>query len=395
MGSIQEYIRDKAEKKKQSPVEWMSSAVANLPRYYLATHIAKFTHPDAKAELYDESASAGNGYLTTTDAELKEDFVVQGGAAYMPLASFLVKRFSELEDEKERTSDLNALTAWEHLQQDTDFIQREFTDLGLDYKNLRQQILAIKKCPVPSKTDRLLKQVYFPIGDDTYHLLSVMPPTSLMFCMTDKIEKASRHSRFCHDEKSEQYGESYNFIPDLTRISFGGTKPQNISCLNTPMGVDVLLSISPEISGRAVHVPKKNFFFDSLYWRVFLDEIGALHRLFINERNNLSVREKRDRCIRSIVWKIWYTADKLQDLPGGWSENTNLPESQKIWLDSGKYELQQKDDKWIADVSQDFARWLNVVYSKQKGALPLGPVERHAFAAGMEETLQQEVRGES
>lgn len=395
MGSIQEYIRDKAEKKKQSPAEWMSAAVANLPRYYLATHIAKFTHPDAKAELYDESVSVGNGYITTTDTELKEDFVVQGGAAYMPLASFLVKRFSVLEDEKERDVDLNALTAWEHLQQDTDFIQQEFTALGLNYKDLRQQILSIGKRPIPDATDRLLKQVYFPVDDGKYHLLSIMPPTSLMFRMTDKIEKASRHSRLCHDKKSEQYGESYSFIPDLTRTAFGGTKPQNISCLNTPTGTDVLLSLPPEMSGRSLRIPKRNFFFDSLYWRNFLEEVDALHRLFVNERNNLSIRERRDRLIHSIVWKIWYIADKLQDLPAGWSADTELPESQKIWLDAGKYEMQQEDDTWIADISQEFARWLNVVYSKQKGALPLGPAERRNFADIMEEILQQEVREES
>lgn len=394
MGSIQEYICEKAEKKKQTPAQWMNAAIANLPRYSLATHIGKFTHPDAKAELYDKTPPIGNGYITTTDAERKEDFVVQGGAAYMPLASFLVKKFSEKEDRKERDADLSALTAWEHLRYDTAFVRQEFRASGIDYEMVREQILAIGKSPDPNHTDRLLKQVYFPVGDEEYHLLSVLPPSSLMFQMTEKIEKASRHARSCRDKKSEQYKESYCFVPDLTRTAFGGTKPQNISCLNNPLGTDVLLSIPPELDNPSLRIPKKNFFFESLYWRSFQEDLQALHQIFVGEQNNRFIREKRNRILQSIVWKIWHAADPLQDLPAGWSEKTDLPDEQKIWLDAGRYEAHQKDGAWIQKIGQEFARWLYTLYRKQKDAVALGSAERGNFASVMEEALQQEVRGE-
>ena len=68
MGSIATYIADKAAKKEQSPAEWLESNLKNLNRYWVSSHIGRYTHPDAAVHLHDNSGPTGKGYLTTADA---------------------------------------------------------------------------------------------------------------------------------------------------------------------------------------------------------------------------------------------------------------------------------------------------------------------------------------
>ena len=112
MGSIATYIADKAAKKKQTPAEWMQSNLQNLERCRAVSHIARYTNPDVAISLHDNSNPVGQGYLTTADVIAEDDLVVNGGAAYMAIASFLVGKFSQKETKEEQKGDLTAKTAW-------------------------------------------------------------------------------------------------------------------------------------------------------------------------------------------------------------------------------------------------------------------------------------------
>lgn len=260
MGSIATYIADKAAKKKQTPAEWMQSNLQNLERCRAVSHIARYTNPDVAISLHDNSNPVGQGYLTTADVIAEDDLVVNGGAAYMAIASFLVGKFSQKETKEEQKGDLTAKTAWQYFREDATFIRREIESLGIAYEPLREKILEIQPQEVPQQTDARLRQVYFPIGADAYHLLTAIPPVSLMFSVTESIETASRWQRKCRDKKSEYYGESYYTFSNITRAPFGGSQPQNMSCRNTSLGVDILPSQPPILSGRKIKLPKRNFF---------------------------------------------------------------------------------------------------------------------------------------
>ena len=78
MGSIATYIADKAAKKKQTPAEWLEDNLKNLDRYWVSSHIGRYTHPDAAVHLHDDSSPTGKGYLTTADAVVKQDIYVDG-----------------------------------------------------------------------------------------------------------------------------------------------------------------------------------------------------------------------------------------------------------------------------------------------------------------------------
>jgi len=397
MGSIATYIADKAAKKEQTPAEWIQSNLQNLERCRAVSHIARYTNPDVAISIHDNSQPVGQGYLTTADITAEDDLVVKGGAAYMAFASFLVGKFSEKATAEEQKEDLAAKTAWQYFREDAPFIRKEIESLGIAYEPLREKVLEIQPQELPRQTDTRLRQVYFPTGEKDYHLLTVISPVSMMFSLTEKIETALHLQRKCRDKKSEHYGKSHCIFPNITRAAFGGSQPQNLSCRNTSRGVDVLPSQPPILSGRKIRLPKRNFFSDSLYWRRFSDTLSNLDTLLREQRHNHEARERRENIILDFVECVLYEANRLQNLPAGWSQDTELSDEQAVWLDAAYGSHRQDDTDWIWPVCLDFARWLVNAYKKfcryeKLQEISLSDAEMHAFASTMEDVLKQEVR---
>ena len=397
MGSIATYIADKAAKKEQTPAEWIQSNLQNLERCRAVSHIARYTNPDVAISIHDNSQPVGQGYLTTADITAEDDLVVKGGAAYMAFASFLVGKFSEKATAEEQKEDLAAKTAWQYFREDAPFIRKEIESLGIAYEPLREKVLEIQPQELPRQTDTRLRQVYFPTGEKDYHLLTVISPVSMMFSLTEKIETALHLQRKCRDKKSEHYGKSHCIFPNITRAAFGGSQPQNLSCRNTSRGVDVLPSQPPILSGRKIRLPKRNFFSNSLYWRRFSDTLSNLDTLLREQRHNHEARERRENIILDFVECVLYEANRLQNLPAGWSQDTELSDEQAVWLDAAYGSQRQDDTDWIWPVCLDFARWLVNAYKKfcryeKLQEISLSDAEMHAFASTMEDVLKQEVR---
>ncbi len=397
MGSIATYIADKAAKKEQTPAKWIQSNLQNLERCRAVSHIARYTNPDVAISIHDNSQPVGQGYLTTADITAEDDLVVKGGAAYMAFASFLVGKFSEKATAEEQKEDLAAKTAWQYFREDAPFIRKEIESLGIAYEPLREKVLEVQPQELPRQTDTRLRQVYFPTGEKDYHLLTVISPVSMMFSLTEKIETALHLQRKCRDKKSEHYGKSHCIFPNITRAAFGGSQPQNLSCRNTSRGVDVLPSQPPILSGRKIRLPKRDFFSDSLYWRRFSDTLSNLDTLLREQRHNHEARERRENIILDFVECVLYEANRLQNLPAGWSQDTELSDEQAVWLDAAYGSQRQDDTDWIWPVCLDFARWLVNAYKKfcryeKLQEISLSDAEMHAFASTMEDVLKQEVR---
>lgn len=399
MGSIATYIADKAAKKKQTPAEWLDGNLKNFDRYWVSSHIGRYTHPDVAVYLHDDSAPVGEGYLTTADAAVKQDIFVDGGSAFMTIASFLVSRFSQKETIAEQKADLESKTAWQYFREDSPFIRREIESLGVEYEPLREKVLHIQISKLPEKSDARLKQVYFPIPDrdGEYHLLSILPPSILMLELTNRIRMAFQIQRICRDKKSEYYSGTYQTFPDLTVVLFGGANVQNVSVRNSSLGMQSLPSVPPCLTGRKIKMPKRNFFFDSLYWRSFSKMLFNLDALFRNQRHNLAMRRRREDIILDFVETILYEANRLQILPAGWSKETELSDEQAVWLDEAYGSQRQADMDWIWPVCLDFARWLVDAHRRfcreqKRSLIALSDAELHSFAATLESVLKQEVR---
>jgi CRISPR-associated protein Csy1 len=354
---------------------WLPDAAKRAGQLAMVSHPGKFTHPGAKTSSVIANAERkADGYLRT--GNVAAEFDVFGNAAALDVHKFLSLTLSDGQ---------SLLT---HLEQDSPLLRQQF-NLPIPYTELRLGLLSIKSADLEcTKTSEKIKQVYFSI-EDGYHLLSLLTPSGLMFKLKERINTlrfsdAAKQAR--EDRRNQQHNEQgFDELYDLTVIGFGGTKPQNISVLNSQHGgtAYLLASWPPSLELRAIQPPKTNFFLQSLYFKDFQDKFLALHKLFAElVPNNIDVREGRDYWILQIVEQLMEKVWALRELAGGWTENTALPAVQKIWLDANHAALRETEDDWLDGIINALVDWLWINYKKAIGehkAIPIGNAELNHF----------------
>ena len=332
------------------------------------SHASKFTNPDVKfPRIYAKADRRNDGYLRTGNARIDYDMHIN--AASLPVYKFLSLKIN----------DLIILDLFE--RGDLTPIEEIFgVDRELSQKWAAHFGLCLVSCQ--NATNRLLKQVYFPV-EDFYHQLSVLFPSSLVFAVKKKIDQMNSLSIDAFNgkqkkKKGEFCQKPYSSIYDLTLQRYGGDHPKNISALNnTHQNVYLLRSIPPDLSPRRVQPPRLNFFTDSLWPKLFQDDFQDLHKQLALDANTIHVRKRRDYLIRSIIYQVVDRLWLVRTIEPDWSESDtyqNLSQHQKIWLDQ-VYEKTRHDDlAWFNKVEQELARWFVNIYKKIIGdkALSLG-----------------------
>lgn len=336
---------------------WLSDAAKRAGQLSLVSHPSKFTHPSAKtSSIIFESNSVANGFLCSTNVQNELD--VFGNAAALDVYKFLSLVLSD------------GKTVLTHLEENTDLIQQQLKLASTPFDELRDNFLAIKQDKSSKiRTSGQVKQVYFPVESD-YHLLSVLTPSGLMFALKDKIQniRFSEETKLAReDERNNAFHENgFDELYDLTVIGFGGTKPQNISVLNNKYGGTAYLlpSIPPSFKIRNFQIPTSDFFKNSIYPSLYKDSFEAFHRLMIAKHNNINIREGRDNIIEFVIDGIIERSWQLRQLDAGWSEKTNMPMYQKIWLDNAFLEERENSDDWLNHVIKELAHWFFDAYKK-------------------------------
>jgi CRISPR-associated protein Csy1 len=339
------------------PENWLPDAAKRAGQLSLVSHPSKFTHPSAKtSSIIFESNSVAIGFLCSTNVQSELD--VFGNAAALDVYKFLSLVLSD------------GKTVLTHLEENTDFIQQQLKLASTPFDELRDNFLAIKQDKSSKiRTSGQVKQVYFPVEND-YHLLSVLTPSGLMFALKEKIQSL----RFSEETKSAREAERNNVfhekgfdeLYDLTVIGFGGTKPQNISVLNNKYHGEAYLlpSIPPSFKIRNFQIPATDFFKNSIYPNLYKDSFEAFHRLVIAKHNNINIRDGRDNIIEFVIDEIIERSWQIRQLDAGWSEKTNLPMYQKIWLDNAFLEERENSDDWLNRVIKELTHWFFDSYKK-------------------------------
>lgn len=384
---LTEYILRSAETKKKTPGEWWETTVQNIGKCQLATHVGKFTHPDSQVALLVERGAPDAGYVTTQGSRCQLD--VKRDASIAPSAEVLLRFFPDAEklsgENKEGAELLEELN--EH---------RYFTDQLI--RNINSVIFT--SIQMPAKTDGNLKQVYFPIRDDgQYHLLTVLPASSLLLELKSRLlQMAEQRRRHC-DKKEEEYGRDWENIPNLTEVGFGGTNKQNISTLNSRAGGTgyLLPSLPPAFGQREVRRPKRDFFRETIPYREVERSLRILHALFQLDRNNKGIRMRIRGEVDALAELAAALAARLREEPAGWSEEEDfsaLPSSQKIWLDEANREVRLDGGSWLDEVSTRFGRWLISRYERaaSREKVILGDTELKFLRDRLAELLKEEVR---
>jgi CRISPR-associated protein Csy1 len=343
------------------PENWLATESKKAGGLAITSHPPKFSHPDVSKKSITSTcavAECKNGFLRTGNVADTLSDIFGNAATQGAIYELLLLKLSD------------GKTVLTHLEEKTDYIQQQFKFASMPFDELRENFLAIKQDKSSKvRTSGQLKQVYFPVSDD-YHLLSVLTPSGLMFALKEKIQ----HIRFSEEtklareaEKNNAFHENgFNELYDLTVIGFGGTKPQNISVLNSKYGGTAYLlpSIPPSFKIRNFQIPTSDFFKNSIYPNLYKDSFEAFHRLITTNINNINIRDGRDNIIEFVIDEIIERSWQLRQLDANWSKKTNLPMYQKIWLDNAFLEERENSDDWLNRVIKELSHWFFDSYKK-------------------------------
>ncbi|WP_226092511.1 type I-F CRISPR-associated protein Csy1 [Dickeya oryzae] len=361
---------------------WLTDAASRAGQISLVTHALKFTHSDAKGSsvFSTEPATATDVLSTAALAQPAIDAV--GNAAALDVAKLL-------QTEHQGDSLVAALQRGDH---------RALEALAENPEQLTQwlagfgQVLSDKQ---PS-SHKLAKQIYFPVGDGEYHLLSPLYSSSLSQALDQRLNavrfgeqaKAIREARY---EKRWHDGVDVSY-PGIAVQNMGGTKPQNISALNSARsGRSYLLSSAPPQWLSQIKLPLEH---DTIF-RV-RGEVDALtytarremqqFLLSVKEvENNRDIRNQRRRYLDRLINTLFDYVATVQNLgKAGWSTYSQLNFPLQLWLDPRRC---QQDDAfryardggdWKEQVAHEFGQWLNERLHHDK--LIFGEVERREWS---------------
>lgn len=361
---------------------WLTNAASRAGQISLVTHALKFTHSDAKGSsiFSTNGASAPDVLSTATLAQPAIDAV--GNAAALDVAKLLQTEYQgDSLVAALRRSDQRALEALaespEQLAQWLDRFRQVFTD----------------KQP---SSHKLAKQIYFPIGDGEYHLLSLLYSSSLAQALYERIAAV----RFGDEAKAIRQAQKDNqwhdrplvSYPNLAVQNMGGTKPQNISALNSARsGRSWLLSCAPPQWQEVTQPPQqhKSIFrergeadyhthFARVRMQQFLLSVKAVE-------NNRDTRRQRLRYLDQLIDQLFFYVISVQNLlPAEWSAESQLKRSQHLWLNPARgltdtvFRREREAGDWQQEVAYDFGRWLNQRLQHEK--LIFGETERREWS---------------
>ncbi|PCF96630.1 type I-F CRISPR-associated protein Csy1 [Vreelandella nigrificans] len=368
---------------------WINDAARRVGQLQVVTHSLKPIHPDAKgSNLYAPPELLNNHHLVGSHT-LPADFAgdVVGNAAALDVYKFLKLQFegkSLLERALENDGELAKALSDNHEQ-------------------AQAWINAFAAITEPSgehASHTRGKQLYWLVGEDTlededFHLLAPLYATSL----AHRVFQTINHDRFSEEAKEARkakregkYAEQtvHNY-PDLAVQKMGGTKPQNISQLNSERGGNnyLLASMPPSWNVRDIRPPLKvasvfshpGVFGSRLDVRSLVKDLKQF--LETNPTSDMHTRDLRDDYTAILMDELALFAMQMHSLPAGWSddEKCELPVEEIYWLDPGRAEKDssfreaRNSVEWADDIRHRFANWLNTALG---GKLPFGDVEfRH------------------
>ena len=344
---------------------WLPNAARRAGQMSISTHPCTFSHPSARKNKngYASSVIANNprecdGFLRTGNVEVKPDAL--GNAAALDVHKFLTL---VMEDGK---------TLLTHLEQNSELASELLKQPGTEADALRAGFLKMVQSDQENITSSKIKQVYFPVDEDEYHLLSILSHSGHLFELRKRIDhlrfsEATKEAREC--KKANKHHETgYQDILGLTTIGYGGTKPQNISVLNNQHGgkAHLLLSVPPSFTVRNIRVPQNDFFAETLNPWHAKDIFFALHRLLTREQNNINIRDGRDYRIQeyvdAVIKKMWQLRLFLSDFKGELSSSLN--KEQQIWLYPEYEQYRIENNDWLDHIVLQMSRSLNFGYKK-------------------------------
>lgn len=393
-------------KAQYQPATWLLDAARRVGQLQMVTHTLKAIHPDAKgSSLFAPASSLSNrdvvGSHCLSPSSASD---VVGNAAALDVYKFL-----KLEHDGQtllsllQASDADALAA--------------LSDDAEQAQTLCEAFVSITEPNGGPGSHTRAKQVYWlvspspddlpnPCDDSHYHLLAPLYASAFSHHIYQTIQqhrfseaaKAARQAK--RDGADHPHG--YSDYPHLAEEKKGGTKPQNVSQLNSERkGSNYLLASLPPVweSSELAPLYHTDSAFNRFGRRREVQRLLRELRTWLqkhykapkegeedNSPNNVSIRDHRKKLQDQIFDElVLYSAEIINNLPPGWSAHADckLPIEEQCWLDPWRAAGDEDFNKtwqwqdWPLQVAERFARWLN---SKLDKTLPVNDAEFRYWA---------------
>jgi CRISPR-associated protein Csy1 len=366
--TLKERERHAALRAQYDPISWLASAARRAAQIRVVTHTLKPIHPDAKGtSLYClPSTFPARPHIGSHCLGHDFDADVVGNAAALDVYKLLRLAYGS------RTLLDLAVAA------DPDLIAALHSDPEIA-KGWVEAFAGLAQPSAEVASHTHAKQLYWLHGEDahddlSFHLLAPLYPSSLVhriyrqlqrdrFSDDAKAARAARRERVFHVEPVREY-------PDLALQKLGGTKPQNISQLNSERrGANHLFaSLPPNWKSREVRPllsPGALFtrFGRRPVVRRHIRELGSF--LLDDPPSNEPTRLRVATHVEALLDELVQLTAEQRDLPPGWSRDAacELPTPHRQWLDPEGWgmatEGRQDEDALRARIAADFGRWLN------------------------------------
>lgn len=391
---------------------WLADAARRVSQIQAVTHVLKATHPDARGSSLHVVPASLPQHVEIGSHLLGEDYPedVVGNAAALDVFKLL-----KLDVDGKRLLD------W--MQAGDADLQAALSDDAELALGWMQAFASLVRKETQPSSHPMAKQLYWLVGehpqdDAQYHLLQPMFSSSLAHAVHADIQDA----RFGEANKEARQAQrdnkpadaTYRDYRDLVVRKLGGTKPQNISQLNSERGgVNYLLPSLPPPAWKPA-AGASLLALDS----VFDESRGAFYRyggvpellralasfLKTNPDPTMETRNHREIMEQAIGQELaMFGAAIRGSYTAGWTrdEACRLPLCERLWLDPDRTELPLRNNpdhpRWLEDdlafnqayelgdwadeVATRFGLWLNGQLRRRSDTLTtLGEAEMRHFA---------------
>jgi CRISPR-associated protein Csy1 len=340
---------------------WLADTARRVEQIQAVTHVLKATHPDARGSSLHLAPAALFDHTAIGSHQLGVDFAedVVGNAAALDVLKFL-----KIEVDGRRLLD------W--MQVGDDDLNAALSEDPALASRWMHAFAGLVRNEARFVSHPLAKQIYWLTGghpqyDDQYQLLQPMFSSSLAHVVHAEIQdarfgEANKAARQAFRDSSP-CASGYRDYRNLAIRKLGGTKPQNISQLNSERGgVNYLLPSLPPPPWQASpgSLLKRDTAIDEF---TFFEDVRkqvkvlAEYLLSVQEKaSTVEVRERRDRYVENLAEMFaLFGADARARYPAGWTrhENCRLPWCEQLWLDPDRVDLPDRDDPAHPEWSED------------------------------------------
>ncbi len=393
--------RERDESKRQElcqkyrPVSWIADAAHRVKQIRLVTHAIKYSHPDARgSSLYSDGCKvAGEKLVGTHTLGKQRSLDVVGNAANLDVYKFL-------------SLEVEGVPLWQRARDQDAALLAALPGSAEENQAWVESFASLAKDDPKPVSHQLAKQVYWPLGENNYHLLQPLFPTSLVQSVYDTLRRArfSEETETAREAKRDgkPHAQGFRDWPKLLIQKFGGTKPQNISQLNSERHGETWLlpSLPPSWRQMGLRPPMHmNTVFKRLPYR-FDHKAKELERYLasVKDWNNRDIRDGRACRVSEIIDDLIHFGFSFMDeLSAGWSadEDCKLDDVERYWLDPNRndedFQQQRSSTDWPRDIADRFGKWLNSRLHKRY-KLPVGDREHHEWRREFESELADHLR---